>query len=95
MLKLKLSSTLQTLRNPYRILSNPGEDKPPPKNRFPPYKVNPFMMSFLDKEDRQLLEDYILVINCSRVGLKVLDEEDLEKFKDLVFQLNLIEVGLL
>ena len=52
-------------------------------------------MSFLDKEDRQLLEDYILVINCSRVGLKVLDEEDLEKFKDLVFQLNLIEVGLL
>ena len=46
------------------------------------------MMSFLDKEDRQLLEDYILVINCSRVGLKVLDEEDLEKFKDfMAFQL--------
>jgi len=53
------------------------------------------MMSFLDKEDRQLLEEYIVLINCSRVGLKVLDEEDLEKFKDLVFQLNLIEVGLL
>ena len=52
-------------------------------------------MSFLDKEDRQLLEEYIVLINCSRVGLKVLDEEDLEKFKDLVSQLNLIEVGLL
>ena len=93
MLRLKISSTLQALRSPYKILSNPGEQRS--KNKFPPFKINPFMMSFLDKEDRQLLEEYIVLINCSRVGLKVLDEEDLEKFKDLVFQLNLIEVGLL
>ena len=53
------------------------------------------MMSFLDEEDRELLENYIVLINCSQVGLKVLSEEDLEKFKDLVFHLTLIEVGLI
>ena len=92
MLKSKLSSTLQTLRNPYRILSKPEEDIPS-KNKCPP--INPLMMSFLDEEDRELLENYIVLINCSQVGLKVLSEEDLEKFKDLVFHLTLIEVGLI
>ena len=53
------------------------------------------MMSFLHEEDRQLLENYIVLINCSQVGLKVLDEEDLEKFKELVFHLTLIEIGLI
>ena len=94
MLKSKLSSALQTLRNPYRISSKPGGNKPP-KSKFRPYKINPYMMSFLHEEDRQLLENYIVLINCSQVGLKVLDEEDLEKFKELVFHLTLIEIGLI
>ena len=77
----------------YRILSNPGDKSA--KNKYPPLKINPFMMSFLEEDDRQVLEAYIQIINCNQIGLNVLGQEDLERFKDLVFQLNLIEVGLL
>ena len=59
-----------------------------------PLKVNPYILEFLTPSEKQMLEDYIVLINCEKVGLNVLNDEDKEKFSDLIFKLNLIEVGL-
>ena len=59
-----------------------------------PIKVNRYMTEFLSPSEKQMLEDYMVLMNCEKVGLNVLSNEDKEKFTDLIFKINLIEVGL-
>ena len=59
-----------------------------------PIKFNHYTTEFLNPNEKQILEDYMVLINCEKVGLNVLSNEDKEKFTNLIFKLNLIEVGL-